>query len=239
MLRRLLVTGVPNYPGGLRSWLSVALRPFSLLVQGDTPYEAIRSQSYMQLVYGIVPSMTTETGREIAIEAAGAMLRVVDAVRAWRQANPFAQLYDQHGLAAALEELDAVIEPRQGWVPVTWADVVRYGPGTRVRLGGIEATVRHAEVMDWHVDPRSPARYPRPLEHQLVNVKLTDRDTVYRFDPAGRVEVFDMLDPAAPGAEVAVLAAAVARTRALRLLAEGLQATPMEPVAHTTDEGVG
>jgi hypothetical protein len=107
-------------------------------------------------------------------------------------------LEDQWGTSTSKDYVVTVIvEPAERWRQATWREVAEEwdrreranaGAYVRVRLGETEAMVTSAVVQRWHVDPRSPDRYPRPLEHDVVAVHLAERgDTLFKYPPHGVV----------------------------------------------------
>jgi hypothetical protein len=175
-----------------------------------------------------VSAMTANEAHDLRAAGAAALLELMDAAQAWAaKASGLGTIFDPEAarvveLAERLEILTAELkpEPSHVWVPSTWAEVATYGPGTRVRLGGVEALVESAVSTTWHVDPRSPSRAPRPLETTLVNVKLAGRDQTYQFPPGNSVEVQDVNWPTVHQHEWAAAALAAQEERALRLLKE-------------------
>jgi hypothetical protein len=85
--------------------------------------------------------------------------------------------------------------------------------------------VELATVSTWHVDPSSPARAPRPLNHTLIHVRLVGRAAAYRFPAHNSVEVQDRSWATASESDWAAAAMAAQEERAIRLLTEGLGAT--------------
>lgn len=116
----------------------------------------------------------------------------------WLTADTF-RLEDEYGTqlagTAASYRVTVIVEPAETWRQGTWGDVAelcrRYpNAQPRVALGEAEATVVSAVLQRWHVDPRSPERYPRPLEHDVVAVHLAERgDTLFHFPPHGVVMI--------------------------------------------------
>lgn len=118
----------------------------------------------------------------------------------WLTADTF-RLEDEYGVqlpgTAPRYRVTVIVEPAETWRQGTWGEVEELAAlaeatsdqrPLRVRLGEAEATVVSAVLQRWHVDPRSPDRYPRPLEHDVVAVKLAERgDTLFRFPPHGVV----------------------------------------------------
>lgn len=88
-----------------------------------------------------------------------------------------------------------IVEPAESWRQGTWGDVAELcardpQAQPRVALGEAQATVTSAVLQRWHVDPRSPERYPRPLEHDVVAVKLAERgDMLLKYPPHGPVMI--------------------------------------------------
>lgn len=122
-------------------------------------------------------------------------------VAAWRWAAIRPQAVDGTPLSALLadlEEMERAVreytvasgqEPEYVWVPLTWADVA---PGDRVRLPGrpdTEEGVLAVLPLDWHVDPKSKERWPRPLEHSEIKVTFCEPERTYGFPPSGQVEI--------------------------------------------------
>jgi hypothetical protein len=114
----------------------------------------------------------------------------------WLTADTF-RLEDEYGTpatgAAERYRVTVIVEPAESWRQGTWAEVAELRKAdphaqVRVRLGEAEATVVSAVTQRWHVDPRSPERYPRPLEHDVVAVKLAERgNTLFQMPPHGVV----------------------------------------------------
>lgn len=82
---------------------------------------------------------------------------------------------------ALRDELAAAEQAREEefiWVPRTWIDV---RPGDSIHLPGTEsyAYVQHAELQNWHIDPRSNEYRPSALEWSGVKV------TIYTTMPDG------------------------------------------------------
>lgn len=189
--------------------------------------------------------MTANEAHDLRAAGCAALLELMDAARDWhRSCGP----YGPEGtdgtplgrVSDIVERLDILLaelkpEPAHVWRESTWAEVAKFGPGTRVRLGGVEAVVDMATSTTWHVDPNSPARSPRPLERTLVKVKLVGRVQTYDFPPGNVVEVQDVNWPTVTDADWAAAAMAAQGERAIRVLAEAFGARPM-PVARTTDD---
>lgn len=180
-----------------------------------------------------VSAMTTaKNDHDLKAAGAAALLELMDSARklrdSWDGIDRAAGV-DPSDLVDIVDRLDILLaelkpEPSHIWVPSTWAKVAEYGPGTRVRLGGVEAVVELATVSTWHVDPRSPARAPRALETTLVKVKLVGRDQSYDFPPGNAVEVQDVNWPTVSESDWAAAAMAAQEARAIRLLAEAFGA---------------
>src|SRR5687768_4078877 len=130
-------------------------------------------------------------------------------------------LEDQWGTSTSKDyRVTVIVEPAESWRQGTWREVAELLAAVpdlhlRVALGEAEATVSSAVVQTWHVDPRSPERYPSPLEHDVVAVKLAERgDALFKMPPHGVV----MIQSAHPvGPAVAAL------------IAGGLNPMPVEP----------
>ena len=185
----------------------------------------------------IVSGMTTANDARPA--AAAAILKLIDAARAVVSTPGYglANLMDEkgHALETAVAELDIFmkeLEPEHVWRPSTWAEVATYGPGTRVRLGGVEAVVESIAALGWHVDPNSPARSPRPLDHTMVPTKLVGRADVYQFPGQNAVEVQDVAWPEVTLADWVAAAGHAQEVHALELLKAAFSAAPVAP---TTD----
>jgi hypothetical protein len=118
----------------------------------------------------------------------------------WLTPDTF-RLEDEYGTplegSADRYVVTVIVEPAERWRQATWGEVAEEwdrreranaGAYVRVRLGETEAMVTSAVVQRWHVDPRSPDRYPRPLEHDVVAVHLAERgDTLFKYPPHGVV----------------------------------------------------
>ncbi len=185
---------------------------------------------------GIVSAMTTaKNDHDLRAAGAAVLLELTDAARemcrAWDGIDRSAGV-DPSAVAEVMDRLDILLtelqpEPRHIWAPSTWAEVARFGAGTRVRLGGVEAVVELATATTWHVDPNSPARNPRPLETTLVKVKLMGRDQAYDFPAGNTVEVQDVNWPTVSEADWAAAAMSAQAERAVRLLAAAFGARPV------------
>lgn len=91
-----------------------------------------------------------------------------------------------------------IVEPAGGWRQRTWADVRE---NDRVSLGGVEAVVLSAHIQRWHVDPRSDKYNPRPLEHDIVMVRLQvvgQEPRVYSMPPSGPIMILEGQNPIGP-----------------------------------------
>lgn len=186
--------------------------------------------------------MTANEAHDLRAAGCAALLELMDAARKLAEDTHYGAIPPTSigGLIEVVERLDILLaelkpEPAHVWRDSTWAEVAKFGPGTRVRLGGVEAVVDMATSTTWHVDPNSPAKYPRPLERTLVKVKLVGRVQTYDFPPGNVVEVQDVNWPTVTDADWAAAAMAAQGERAIRVLAEALGARPM-PVARTTDD---
>lgn len=172
----------------------------------------------------------TNEAHDLRAGGCAALLELMDAARDWHRAcGP----YGPEGVdgtplgrvADIVERLDILLaelrpEPAHVWKPSTWAEVHRFGPGTRVRLGGVEAVVDVISASTWHVDPRSPSRNPRPLKRPLITVKLVDREQTYDFPAGNAVEVQDVNWPTVTEGDWAAAAMAAQEERAVRILVE-------------------
>lgn len=135
-------------------------------------------------------------------EVRAAAVEVLVAARRWATADRggLRTVLDPplSALLADLEEMERAVreytvasgqEPEYVWVPLTWADVA---PGDRVRLPGrpdTEEGVLAVLPLDWHVDPKSKERWPRPLEHSEIKVTFCEPERTYGFPPSGQVEI--------------------------------------------------
>jgi hypothetical protein len=117
----------------------------------------------------------------------------------WTTSGVF-HLEDQWGTRRSEDfRVTVLVEPAESWTQVTWTDVAQRtpeNPGPRderplVSLAGVEAVVLSAVLQRWHVDPRSPDRYPRALEHDVVRVRLQvdgqTEEKFYSMPPTGPV----------------------------------------------------
>lgn len=167
----------------------------------------------------------TNEAHDLRAGGCAALLELMDAAREWHHADPRWQRDVENRLDAVVEKLEILLaelrpEPAHVWKPSTWKDVHRFGPGTRVRLGGVEAVVDVISAGAWHVDPRSPSRNPRPLERTLITVKLVGREQTYDLPAGNAVEVQDVNWPTVTEADWAAAAMAAQEERAVRLLTE-------------------
>ncbi len=116
----------------------------------------------------------------------------------WTTSGVF-HLEDQWGTRRSEDyRVTVLVEPAESWTQATWGDVAaalerRQWPGVtmQVELAGVRATVLSAVLQRWHVDPRSPERYPRALEHDVVAVRLIvdgqTEEKFYSMPPTGPV----------------------------------------------------
>lgn len=170
----------------------------------------------------------TNEAHDLRAGGCAALLELMDAARDWAgKVSGLGTMFDPEAarLVNIVEKLEILLaelrpEPAHVWVPSTWKDVHRHGPGTRVRLGGVEAVVDVISAGTWHVDPRSPSRNPRPLERTLITVKLMGREQTYDFPAGNAVEVQDVKWPTVTEADWAAAAMAAQEERAVRLLTE-------------------
>lgn len=171
---------------------------------------------------------TAKHDHDLRAAGCAALLELMDAARAWAaNTSALAMTFDHRGarLVEVAERMDALLaelkpEPAHFWVPSTWGAVARCGPGTRVRLGGVEAVVETITSATWHVDPRSPARAPRALETTLVRVKLVGREQSYDFPTNNVVEFQDVVPASVTEQDWAADAMKAQEERAVRLLSE-------------------
>lgn len=169
--------------------------------------------------------MSATEAQDLQAAAIAALLELMRAAREWHRAGVRWEHDVEHRLDDAVERLEVFLlelEPKHVWRPGTWAEV--RGSGTRVRLGGVEATVESAVMGSWHVDPLSPSRSPRPLEHSTVRVRLIGRDQTYTFPPGNAVEILDVSWPLASQADWAAAAMAAQQEQAVQILTEAFSA---------------
>lgn len=120
-----------------------------------------------------------------------------------------------------------LVTPRPAWRAGTWEEVAtlgQYETGTQVRLGAVEAVVESAVIQDWHMDPQSNPRYPRPMAHRVVYIRLEGREKPYSMPPDGAVEILDVVYPESTLASWLAAAGAVLECQAMEALKDQLGA---------------
>jgi hypothetical protein len=123
------------------------------------------------------------------VDGCAVILHLIEAARDFRRHFPLSEA--ARTLHHWVEELDRFIEQAApadepvGWEPRRWRELMT---GDTVSLGGVEAVVESAMVQQWHVDPNSNEYRPQPLEHEIVALRLKDREPLYRMPPDGEVE---------------------------------------------------
>jgi hypothetical protein len=93
--------------------------------------------------------------------------------------------------------VSVIVEPVDNWMPGTWrgvAEIMKHSGAEEVwvRLGGVEATVVSAVVLEWNVKPGTGTAKWNPPVHEpyaVVNVRLAGREQPFTFPPDGEVEI--------------------------------------------------
>lgn len=123
------------------------------------------------------------------------VLHLIEAARAMRKHFPLSEAARE--VQVWVDQLHAWVERETeanespGWEPRTWGELEA---GDRVALGGVEAEVESAMVLNWHVDPvkytyvEGRGRVYQPLEHSITKVRLKGWEPLYDMPTGGEVE---------------------------------------------------